>query len=92
MVRFRYWSMVLVMALAAGCQPPSSSPTSPQPGATAGAATSAELGKIGMAFASWEAFNKKGPESAADLKPFLNDTALDRDAWQKLNAGEVVFL
>jgi hypothetical protein len=82
--------VVLTVVLMASCQSRNSAPAA-KGGSTANAVTAAELGKIGFAFAGYEDGFKKGPASAADLQPFLKDSAVEREAWKKLSDGTIVF-
>jgi hypothetical protein len=54
--------------------------------------TAADLGKLGFAIAGYEDSFKKGPASAADLKPFMESTLQDRAALQRVTDGDVVVL
>ncbi len=85
---------VLFLAAVSGCQKtgPGGASPSASPTGSAGTVTVAELSKIGLAFQSYEDSFRKGPAAAADLQPFLKDMQVERDAYQKLSQGEVVFL
>jgi len=51
------------------------------PGSGKGTVMAADLSKLGFAIASYEDGLKKAPSAAADLKPFMEATSQEREAY-----------